>query len=207
VLWLAVLGSFRWAWHHGGVARGDLTDAEWERIKPLLPVSAIGRLPRSLRAQVDGIAFKFRTGVQWRDLPERYGKWNTVYARFAAWRDDGTFERLFHGVIAQAAERGEIDLSLVSVDSTTVRAHQHASGLVVPGQVLAVEVARLEAKGAKGAAEKQEGNVRPSLLAAAIQSPTRAQRKKIRAERRAGRSASGAKPDWPRDCSDAPEAD
>ena len=181
-----------------------MTDAEWDRLRPLLPVSAIGRLPRNLRAQVDGIAFKFRTGIQWRDLPERYGKWNTVYARFAAWRDDGTFERVFQGVIAQAAERGQVDLSVVSVDSTTVRAHQHASGLVVPEQVLAAQAARAAAKGAR---EAQETNVRPSLLAAAVQSPTRTEGRMIRAERRAGRSATGARLDWPQDSSDAPGAD
>src|SRR5258708_23968857 len=89
------------------VARGDLTDAQWARIRPLLEISAIGRLPRNLRAQVDGIIFKYRTGIQWRDLPERYGKGNTGYARFAKWRDDGTFERVFPALIAQAAARRE----------------------------------------------------------------------------------------------------
>ena len=59
----------------------------------------------------------------------RFGAWPTVYNRFRQWRDAGVFEALLEGLIAEAAERGEVDLSLVSVDSTTVRAHHDAAGM------------------------------------------------------------------------------
>jgi transposase len=130
------------------MARGDVTDAEWELIRPYLPVSAIGRLPRSLRAQFNGVVFHFRTGSQWRDLPERYGNWSTVYKRFCAWRDAGVFQDMMDGLIDRAAERGETDLALVAVDSATVRAHQHASGMAAPiGLIDALVAAAAEEKG------------------------------------------------------------
>lgn len=180
-----------------------MTDAEWARLRPHIPVAALGRLSRNLRSQVDGIAFKYRTGIAWRDLPERYGRWETVYARFAAWREDGTIERLFSAVLADADARGVVDWSLVSVDSTTNRAHQHASGLVVPEAVLAAEEARLAAKGAP---ENQEASPRIGLLAEAIKSSTRKDRHQMRRTRRAAPSGADARPAWPQDCSDAPEA-
>lgn len=76
---------------------------------------------------IDGILHRVRTGVQWRDLPERYGPWKTVYERHRLWSADGTWERLLQQVQAAADEAGEIDWD-VSVDSTIVRAHQHAAG-------------------------------------------------------------------------------
>lgn len=68
-----------------------------------------------------------RTGVQWRDLPERFGPWKTVYERHRLWSADGTWERLLQQVQAEADAAGAIDWD-VSVDSTIVRAHQHAAG-------------------------------------------------------------------------------
>lgn len=130
------------------MARGDVTDAEWELIRPYLPVSAIGRLPRSLRAQFNGVLYHFRTGSQWRDLPERYGNWNTVYKRFCTWRDAHVFQDMMDALIARAAARGEADLALVAVDSATVRAHQHASGMAAPvGLIDALVAAAAEEKG------------------------------------------------------------
>lgn len=76
---------------------------------------------------IDGILHRVRTGMQWRDLPERYGPWKTVYERHRLWSADGTWERLLQQVQAAADEAGEIDWD-VSVDSTIVRAHQHAAG-------------------------------------------------------------------------------
>lgn len=130
------------------MARGDVTDAEWELIRPFLPVAAIGRLPRSLRAQFNGVIYHFRTGSQWRDLPERYGNWNTVYKKFCAWRDARVFQDLMDALITRAAARGETDLALVAVDSATVRAHQHASGMPAPtGLIDALVAAAAEGKG------------------------------------------------------------
>ncbi|GGS90083.1 hypothetical protein GCM10010270_72820 [Streptomyces violaceus] len=110
------------------MGRGDLTDAEWERLQPFLPVSngRCGRW-RDHRQVINGIRHRVRTGVQWRDLPERFGPWKTVYERHRLWSGDGTWERLLQQVQAAADAAGEIDLD-ISVDSTIVRAHQHAAG-------------------------------------------------------------------------------
>ncbi|WP_389374501.1 IS5 family transposase [Streptomyces sp. NPDC002659] len=110
------------------MGRGDLTDAEWERLWPFLPVSngRCGRW-RDHRQVIDGILHRVRTGVQWRDLPERFGPWKTVYERHRLWSADGTWERLLQQVQAAADAAGEIDWD-ISVDSTIVRAHQHAAG-------------------------------------------------------------------------------
>lgn len=104
----------------------DLSDAEWERLRPFLPVSngRCGRW-RDHRQAMDGILHRVRTGVQWRDLPERFGPWKTVYERHRLWSADGTWERLLEQVQAAADAAGEIDWD-ISVDSTIVRAHQHA---------------------------------------------------------------------------------
>jgi transposase len=76
---------------------------------------------------IDGILHRVRTGVQWRDLPERFGPWKTVYERHRLWSADGTWDRLLQQIQAEADAAGEIDWD-VSVDSTIVRAHQHAAG-------------------------------------------------------------------------------
>jgi transposase len=110
------------------MGRGDLTDAEWERLRPFLPVSngRCGRW-RDHRQVIDGILHRVRTGVQWRDLPERFGPWKTVYERHRLWSADGTWERLLRQVQAAADAAGEIDWD-VSVDSTIVRVHQLTAG-------------------------------------------------------------------------------
>jgi transposase len=108
--------------------RGDLTDQEWERLAPFLPVSnnRCGRW-RDHRQVIDGILFRTRTSVPWRDLPERFGPWKTLYERHRLWSADGTWERLLKQVQAAADGDGDIDWD-ISVDSTAVRAHQHAAG-------------------------------------------------------------------------------
>ncbi|WP_443078954.1 IS5 family transposase [Streptomyces sp. NBC_01497] len=110
------------------MGRGDLTDAEWERLRPFLPVSnnRCGRW-RDHRQVIDGILHRVRTGVHWRDLPERFGPWKTVYERHRQWSADGTWERLLRQVQAAADAAGDIDWD-IAVDSTIVRAHQHAAG-------------------------------------------------------------------------------
>jgi transposase len=110
------------------MGRGDLTDAEWGRLRPFLPVSngRCGRW-RDHRQVIDGILHRVRTGVQWRDLPDRFGPWKTVYERHRLWSADGTWERLLEQAQAAADAAGEIDWD-IAVDSTIVRAHQHAAG-------------------------------------------------------------------------------
>ena len=76
---------------------------------------------------INGVMFRVRTGVPWRDLPERFGSWLTVYKRHRRWSADGTWQRLLTAVQAAQDAQGLIDWD-VSVDSTTTRAHQHAAG-------------------------------------------------------------------------------
>jgi transposase len=76
---------------------------------------------------LEGIAWRFRTGAPWRDVPERFGPWQTVYDRHNLWSENGTYELIFRHVLGEADIDGELDW-LVSVDSTIVRAHQHAAG-------------------------------------------------------------------------------
>ncbi len=110
------------------MTRGGLTAAEWERLRPFLPVSngRCGRW-RDHRPVIDGILHWVRTGGQWRDLPERFGPWKTVYERHRLWSADGTRERLLRQVQAAADAAGETDWDS-AVGSTIVRAHQHAAG-------------------------------------------------------------------------------
>ncbi|MDH6115612.1 transposase [Kitasatospora sp. MAP12-44] len=117
------------------MTRGGLSDAEWELVEPLLPLGERGPIP-DLRRQLDAVMWRFRTGSPWRDVPERYGSWSTVYGRFQIWATTGTFQALMEGMIAEAAARGQVDLSLVSVDSTVARAHHHAAGMVVDPELL-----------------------------------------------------------------------
>lgn len=126
-----------------------MTDAEWALIEPHLPVAATGPLPRRVRDQLNGILWRFRTGSGWRDVPERYGPWSTVYSRFNGWAKAGVFQALMEALLAEASARGRVGLELVSVDSTIVRAHHESAGLAVAGETLdALEQALTEEKGA-----------------------------------------------------------
>ncbi|GAA4827067.1 hypothetical protein GCM10023220_71140 [Streptomyces ziwulingensis] len=130
------------------MARFDVTDAEWALIEGRLPVAATGPLPRRVRDQFNGVLWRFRTGSGWRDVPERYGPWSTVYSRFRAWSKAGVFQALMDSLIAEAAARGQVGLELVSVDSTVVRAHHESAGLAIAGETLdALEQALTEEKG------------------------------------------------------------
>jgi transposase len=137
----------------------QLTDAEWEFIGPYLPIGEYGPYPQRLRQQFEGVIWRFRTGGQWREMPQEFGAWSTVHNRFRQWRDAGVFEALLEGAIAEAAKRGEVDLSLVGVDSTTVRAHHDAAGMHLDPDTLAdLEMAAEEAEKArqKGAARRNK---------------------------------------------------
>jgi transposase len=110
------------------MTRVQLADVEWEFVEPYLPIGRFGPYPERLRQQFEGVIWRFRTGGQWREMPKEFGAWPTVHNRFRQWRDAGVFEALLEGLIAEAAKRGEVDLSLVGVDSTTARAHHDAAG-------------------------------------------------------------------------------
>ena len=110
------------------VGRGELTDAAWAGLEPLLPPNGRrGQRWADHRRVIEGILWKLRTGAPWRDLPERYGPWQTCSDRFARWRRDGTWDRLLAHVQTESDAVGEVVWE-VGVDSTVVRAHQHAAG-------------------------------------------------------------------------------
>jgi transposase len=138
------------------VTRRQLSDDQWALIEPYVPVGEYGPYPARLRDQFEGVIWRFRSGAQWREMPEEFGPWPTVYGRFRVWRDAGLFTALLEGLIAGAARQGEADLSLVSVDSTTVRAHHDAAGMRIDPEVMeALEEAVREQERArqKGAAK------------------------------------------------------
>jgi transposase len=110
------------------VNRGELADEAWSRIEPLLP--KYGRRSgrwREHRTVIDGILWKLRTGAPWRDLPQRYGPWQTCYDRFARWRRDGTWDWLLAQAQTKSDAVGDVEWE-VSVDGTVAWAHQHAAG-------------------------------------------------------------------------------
>ncbi|GAA1315953.1 hypothetical protein GCM10009634_86870 [Saccharothrix xinjiangensis] len=110
------------------IRRHELTDEQWRAIEPLLPASGVKGRPRvDDRRVVNGMLFKAKTGVAWRDLPERYGPWKTVYNRFWRWSRNGTLTTLVSKVRVIAEAIDELDRE-VAVDSGIVRAHQHAAG-------------------------------------------------------------------------------
>ena len=98
--------------------RHTLTDAQWERLEPLIPRQ--GRPGTDDRQFVNAVLFVAKTGVPWRDLPERLGNWNSVWRRFRRWSESGRWE-------AFAAALGDPELSELQLDSTSVRTHQQAS--------------------------------------------------------------------------------
>lgn len=94
----------------------------------------MGRPPADARLMVEGIVYRFRTGVPWRDLPrERFGPWQTVWKRHRHYVKDGVWDRVLARVLAEADAAGQIDWA-VSVDSTINRAHQHATNTTRPEQ-------------------------------------------------------------------------
>ncbi|MFH9956058.1 IS5 family transposase [Streptomyces roseolus] len=135
------------------MGRGELTDAAWARIEPLLPKhDGAGRPWRDHRQVVNGVLWRLRTGAPWRDLPSRYGPWQTVYRRFAQWEKDGTWAKLLEEVQVRDDAVGAVEWT-VSIDSTVARAHQHAAGARKKGNAPGDEsvdpaaVARREALG------------------------------------------------------------
>ncbi len=117
-------------WQTIGMSRGDLREEQWERLERLLQPQKprTGKPNHDHRTIIDGILWINRTGAPWRDLPERYGKWQTVSSRFYRWRKSGIWERVLEALEQQADSEGKLDWEVHYVDSTVVRAHQHAAG-------------------------------------------------------------------------------
>ena len=110
--------------------RGELTDEQWERLWPLLPPQKpkTGRPAEDHRRIINGMIWILRTGAPWRDLPERYGAWRTVASRFYRWQKAGIWQKILAELQRQADGTEQVDWSKHYVDSTLIRAHQHAAG-------------------------------------------------------------------------------
>lgn len=112
------------------MARFELSDAEWERVRVFLPDQRgkAGRPRSDDRRIVNAILWVLRSGAPWRDLPERYGSWKTANSRFYRWRDAGLWQRILEGLQQVADADGKVDWSLHHLDGSVTRAHQHAAG-------------------------------------------------------------------------------
>jgi transposase len=113
------------------MSRGDLTDEQWERLNPHLPPQKTGQPGgqwKDHRTVLNGILWITRTGAPWRDLPERYGAWQTCYDRFARWQQDGTWLGLLQILQAEADAQDNVEWEGCAVDSTSIKAHPHAAG-------------------------------------------------------------------------------
>jgi transposase len=111
------------------MVRHRLTDEQWECIAEVFaPPAATGRPPRDRRTIVDGILWILRTGSPWRDLPEEFGPWATVWDLFDKWNDDGTLDEILGRLRAVRIECGDVDEELWCVDGTIVRAARCAAG-------------------------------------------------------------------------------
>ena len=109
--------------------RHALTDAEWARLRPLLPARPhTGRPPKDHRGIIDALFWLGRSGAPWRDLPERFGPWHTVATRFYRWTRIGLWDRILAELRRIADVRGGIDWAVHLVDGTSVRAHRCAAG-------------------------------------------------------------------------------
>ena len=104
--------------------RYALRDDQWDRIKDILPGrdGHVGVTARDNRLFVDAVIYRYRAGIPWRDLPERFGAWKAVHTRFSRWAKSGVWRRLFELLAADA------DNEYAMIDSTIVRAHQHSAG-------------------------------------------------------------------------------
>jgi transposase len=103
--------------------RHALTDEQWEQVEAVIPEQKRG--PAATlgdRSFLDAVIYRARTGIPWRDLPERFGPWKSVYNRFRNWSLRGVWEQVFKALRVEADEEGCI------VDGTVIRAHQDASG-------------------------------------------------------------------------------
>jgi len=104
--------------------RYGLRDDQWDRIEHLLPGTEewVGVTARDNRLFVEAVLYRYRSGIPWRDLPERFGPWKNVHTRFSRWAVSGVWERMFEQLAADA------DNEYAMIDSTIVRAHQHSAG-------------------------------------------------------------------------------
>src|SRR3954469_14300912 len=104
--------------------RYALRDDQWARIKDLLPgrIGHVGVTAQDNRRFVEAVLYRYRAGISWRDLPERFGDWKNIHRRFSRWAKAGVWERVFEHLASEA------DNEYAMIDSTIVRAHLHSAG-------------------------------------------------------------------------------
>ena len=104
--------------------RHALRDDQWERVETLLPgrKETVGVTAKDNRLFVEAVLYRYRAGIAWRDLPERFGAWKAVHTRFSRWAETGVWENVFKPLADDA------DNEYAILDSTIVRAHQHSAG-------------------------------------------------------------------------------
>jgi putative transposase len=104
--------------------RYEISDEQWEKIKDLLPgrEGHVGVTAQDNRRFINGVLWILRSGAPWRDLPERYGDWKNTHRRFSRWAQTKVWERIFQVLVQDE------DNEYLMIDSTIVRAHQHAAG-------------------------------------------------------------------------------
>jgi transposase len=110
------------------MARYELTDDEWNLLKGLFPTQKRGGKWNDHRTTLNGLLWILRSGAPWRDLPDRYGKWKSVYHRFNRWRREGLFDRILKALQIRLNKQGKIDWDLWLVDGSNVRASHAAAG-------------------------------------------------------------------------------
>jgi transposase len=111
------------------LTRYALTDEQWAQIAETLPgrEGSVGVTAKDNRCFVDAVVYKFRTGIPWRDLPERFGHWHRIYVRFHRWSKKGIWQQLFEHLSSDPNKEYAL------LDSTVVRAHRNASGALKKG--------------------------------------------------------------------------
>ena len=112
--------------------RHDISDEMWEKVKDILPgrKGTWGGNARDNRNFLNAVFWILRTGAPWRDLPESYGKWNTIFRRFCRWRDRGAWEELLEKLVI------EPDLEWLMIDASHVKVHSHAAGAIGGNQLM-----------------------------------------------------------------------
>ena len=111
------------------IRRYDLTDEQYELMRDLLPGNGHrGRQWNDHRTTLNGIFWILHSGAQWREMPERYGKWQSVYDRFNRWRKDGTWAKILDALLLDLDQAGGIERDLWCFDATNCRAHTAAAG-------------------------------------------------------------------------------
>src|SRR5579883_2513497 len=112
--------------------RYELSDRQWKRLEPLLPQprhhGGRGRPSKDHRRIFHGILWRLHTGAPWRDIPERYGPWQSIYTRFRRWRRDGTWARVLTHLLQEREAQGRLGRHLWLVDATIVRGSRSAGG-------------------------------------------------------------------------------